>query len=780
MSAKIQRDAAASVGATGQTKRPQLSLDELHQLKWLLGGVLTLLAVWTVFYMDVGGWTLMAITTVAAGACLAEPALPTRVPALAHTLAFPVIVLIFCGDLWLTAELLPAMVRLDIMLLLYRGISYRQRRDDLQVIVLGLFLIVVAGVLTVSLLFAAQILIYTACALAFLLTITLVEAADGGQRAPFQKGGAAPVWAAHANWPQLFRRLREVADWRVVALGGGLFAGVVVVSGLLFLAIPRFQLENSLFLERFISKKVKTGFNDTIKLGDVTDIQRDDGLALSVDLSDRTQVPAAPYWRMLVLDQYENGTFKLSAQLRQKLGRERTDSVVHGEARPRRGVATYWTFYLESGVSRYLPLLGEFELLKFREPQNFRLGADLSVVALRDEPVTMTAYRVEGITAAAALPDPNFAKLWQENDRAGPQRVILQTRLGVSGPDRVKLGRIASEIIGGPVAGAAAAGRLSAPEFAEQVSAWLRKNHAYSLSPSVPGGDGDPLVRWLDSHEPGHCELFAGAIVLLARTAGFPARVVTGFRGGSWNGYSNNFTIRNSDAHAWTEIFDAASGAWLRADALAATAAAQAAEAKGEAALASRLDRSWTARLESLRVFWYRRIVNFDQRSQAETLKAVKDATQHTGRRLREALASASQSLRAWLAGPWDAGRMLRVLTLVLAAGGVVWAAKNFRLWIYDLGWWRGPRREDPVRREAGRWLVRCRVPAERERGEASGVVRDLQRLRFGAAGSWPEPAKVFRRARQAWREARRRGRVSSSGLAEAVGRDGFSGRNIS
>ena len=405
MSAKDQRDAAASAVATGQTKRPQLSLDELHQLKWLLGGVLTLLGVWTVFYMDLGGWTLMVLTTIAAGACLAWPELPTRVPALAHTLAFPVIVLIFAGDLWLTAEVLPAMVRLDIMLLFYRGISYRQRRDDLQVIVLGLFLIVVAGVLTVSLMFAAQILIYTACALAFLLTITLVEAADGGQQVPFQKGGAAPSWAAHANWGRLFRRMRTVADWRVVALGGGLFAGVVVVSGLLFLAIPRFQLQNSLFLERFISKKVKTGFNDSIKMGDVTEIQQDNGLALTVDVSDRTQVPATPYWRMLVLDQYESGTFKLSAQLRQKLGRERTDSVVHGEARPRLGVATYWTFYLESGVSRYLPLLGEFELLKFREPQNFRLGADLSVVALRDEPVTMTAYRVEGINAAAALPD---------------------------------------------------------------------------------------------------------------------------------------------------------------------------------------------------------------------------------------------------------------------------------------------------------------------------------------------------------------------------------------
>src|SRR5471032_1329933 len=161
------------------SKRPQLSLDELHQLKWLLGGALTLLAVWTVFYMDVEAWGLMGLTTLAAGACLGWPTLPARVPPFVHVLAFPAIVIFFVGDLWLTTEVLPAMVRLDILLLLYRGVSYRQRRDDLQVIVLGLFLIVVAGVLTVSLVFAVQLLIYTACALAFLLAITLVGTAEG-------------------------------------------------------------------------------------------------------------------------------------------------------------------------------------------------------------------------------------------------------------------------------------------------------------------------------------------------------------------------------------------------------------------------------------------------------------------------------------------------------------------------------------------------------------------------------------------------------------------------
>jgi len=753
-----------------EKKRPQLSLDELHQLKWLLGGVLTLLAAWTLCYMDIEAWSLLALTTVAAGACLVRPTLPARAPALLHTLAFPVIVVFFVGDLWLKGEALPAMVRLDLLLLLYRGISYRQRRDDLQVIVLGLFLIVLAGVLTVSLVFAAQLLLYTGCALAFLLAITLTDAAEGGGKSESGKVKTiAPAWAVHADWPHLFRRLREVADWRVLALGGGLFAGVVALSALLFLALPRFQLENSLFLERFMSKKAKTGFNDSIKFGDVTEIQQDTSVALSVDVSDRNVVPASPYWRMLVLDQYENGIFKLSPLLRRSgFGPERTGTVVHGEAPPRKGEAVYWTFYLESGVSRYLPLLGAFEMLLFRETQNFRLGADLGVVALRDEPVTMTAYRVEGLDPSGSLPDPHFAKRWREHDPRLLSRGALDTRLAVSNADVTRLKQVAETIVAGsPTSAGRTADKVSAGDFAQRASAWLRQNHSYSLAPTIPAGEGDPLVRWLGSHEAGHCELFAGSVVLLARAAGFPARVVTGFRGGTWNGYSNNFTIRNSDAHAWAEIFDEASGAWLRADALADALTAQGSEAKGEAALARRLDRSWAARFDSLRVFWYRRIVNFDQRSQAETLKAVKEATQQTGRRVREALESAAAHLRAWLAGPWDVQRVAKLLGAVAAAAGVVWAWRNF-----GGGWWRGlvrragGRREDPVRSEASRWLGKF---GERPGSvdEAGAVVADLQRLRFAARATWPEPERVFRRARQAWRAvrspgARRRGRVTS------------------
>jgi transglutaminase-like putative cysteine protease len=736
------------------TRRPELTADELQQVKWLLGGVLTLLGVGTVVYMDVDAWTLMFATAAATLTVLLRPTLPARVPPLVHTLAFPAIVAFFAVDLWLKTEVLPAMVRLDMLLLLYRSINYRQRRDDLQIIVLGLFLIVVAGVLTVSLLFALHLLVYTGCALALLLALTLGEGTAGpprGAAAP----GEPPGWAQHAAWRPLLRRVRQVLDWRVLGLGALLFAGVVGVTALLFMAIPRFQLESSMFLDRIITKKARSGFSDVIRFGDVTEIQQDTSVALSVDVSDETQIPSAPYWRMLVLDIYSEGAFRLSRGLRnQEFQAAQTGAFLKGTVRPRPGEPVTWTFFLESGVSRYLPLLGPFESLRFRDVQNAFHAPRLALLALRDEPVSMTAYRVEGFDLAPALPDPVFAQAWRRRSETGARLTVLQAAVPEfkRAADAVALQRALALATGGEI--------LPAAEFARRVSEWLKRNHGYSLSPVMPPGDGDPLVKWLASREPGHCELFAGSFVLLARAAGFPARVVTGFRGGSWNGYSNNFTIRNSDAHAWAEIFDETAGAWLRADPLAVAAAMEADAAQGEAAVAARLDRSWKARLDSLRVFWYRRIVSFDQQSQVETLAAVKDATQGTVRRIRAALQAAGLEFRAWLTAPWDARRLGTIFVPVAAGALLAWWWREFGR-DHWRGWrrGRGPRRDDPVRREAGRWLHRLSGYTARD-AEWQSAVAELQRVRFGARPTWPPPEKVFRRARLAVRAARRRERA--------------------
>ena len=62
-------------------KRPQLSLDELRLLKWWLGGALTLIAVWSVFYLDVDAWVLLWVVTIAVPVVAFWPRLPAYFPA---------------------------------------------------------------------------------------------------------------------------------------------------------------------------------------------------------------------------------------------------------------------------------------------------------------------------------------------------------------------------------------------------------------------------------------------------------------------------------------------------------------------------------------------------------------------------------------------------------------------------------------------------------------------------------------------------------------------------
>lgn len=722
-----------------ESRPPQLSLDELHLLRWLLGGVLMLLSVATVFYLDIDSEVVAAVAAAGILAALVWPTLPALVPIWAHRLAFPAILAFFAGDLWHSGQLLPSIVRLDLLLLLYRGVSHRARRDDLQIVVLGLFLVVVAGVLTVSLLFAAQILVFTACSLGLLMVVTIAASTEGGQAPKLAVRGVSPLWASHADWRRLFGRLWEISDWRLLTSAAALFLGVVALSGLLFLAIPRFQLENSLFLERFVFKRAMTGFNDSIKFGDITEITQDDSIAFNVDVSDPTQAPAVPYWRMVVLDDYSNGGFRLSGRLRRVFERERTSANILPNWGGVRDAPT-WTFYLESGVSRYLPILGRFHAMHFRDAQHYNYSPVLACVSLRDEPASMTAYRVEGMAPEAAeLGDPLFARAWASR---GPVALPLQIDLKISTQDAAAVSRLAAEF---------ATPGIGAEEFAQRAVAALRRAHRYSLAPHIPAGPGDPLVRWMTSVEPGHCELFAGAFVLLARSGGFPARVITGFKGGTWNAYSNNYTIRNSDAHAWAEIWDARRGAWLREDPLAAAVSSDPSKEKGDAALAGLMDRSWSARLNSLRVFWYRRIVNFDQQSQADTLNAVKSATDGTGKWLRAGLTTAARRIKAWVKGPWNWARILRVAAGSAAAAAICWLVVRGRWRLMSMA--RG-RRVDPVRREAGRWLVRLDGP--------DNLVADLQRLRYGPAPTWPRPSEVFRRARQAASSAPRRRRASS------------------
>jgi transglutaminase-like putative cysteine protease len=627
----------------------QLSLDELLRLKWLLGGVLALVSLWTVFFLDIEALGLVGVAGAVILAVLAWPQLPGRVPPLVWKLAVPAIIAAMAADFYLSPDTLPVLIRLAMLLVLYRAVSYRRKREDLQLLVLGLFLIVVAGVLTVAIEFAFLLLLFTACALGFLFVINLIDAAGAGA---VRTAEAETAWT-RLGWRRFAGRLFAAADWRLLVFGSALFATVVAMSGLLFLIIPRFELASGFFIDRYITRKSRSGFTDTVKFGDVTALTQDNGIAMRVDLTDAASLREEPYWRLVVLDEYTPEGFKVSTGLKGELLRsQRVVQQFRGRAFGRQveEVGGTWTFYVEPGVSRYLPLPGSFGLLRLRDPVPVQVNAANRVVALRTEPLTMTAYQLESVELSPVLNDARFPALLRQGAAAGggdPFRYDPQQTLrGPAGEaNAAVLRRVLAEITGGA--------SLPADEFARRASAWLQARHAYALSVRIPPGpDRDDIVRWLDSNQPGFCEYFAAAFTVLARAAGHPARVVAGFHGGVRNAFENYYMVRNSDAHAWAEIHDG-KAAWLRVDPTPGGGAGAVRNAAG--GVQQEQDRSWSARMDSLRVLWYRRIVNFDSRQQVQMLEDVKSATASSGEAIKLRVEAWAGRIKDWLArGCWQ------------------------------------------------------------------------------------------------------------------------------
>ena len=77
---------------------------------------------------------------------------------------------------------------------------------------------------------------------------------------------------------------------------------------------------------------------------------------------------------------------------------------------------------------------------------------------------------------------------------------------------------------------------------------------AYSLRPGAM--EGDIVDEFLFASRRGYCEHYASALTFLLRAAGVPARVVVGYQGGETNPMGEYLIVRQSDAHAWVEVWE--------------------------------------------------------------------------------------------------------------------------------------------------------------------------------------------------------------------------------
>ena len=148
------------------------------------------------------------------------------------------------------------------------------------------------------------------------------------------------------------------------------------------------------------------------------------------------------------------------------------------------------------------------------------------------------------------------------------------------------------------------------------------------------------MEDFLFTRKTGYCEHYATAMVVMLRTLGIPARLVTGFLPGVWNDFGNYYSVRQQDAHAWTEVYFPGSG-WVTFDPTPNVPAAP-------PSLFSRVGKV----VDSIRLKWDRYVVQYSVRDQMAAAKSLREG----GEKVRtavsgflSALTRGAASVKAWL-----------------------------------------------------------------------------------------------------------------------------------
>jgi transglutaminase-like putative cysteine protease len=156
-------------------------------------------------------------------------------------------------------------------------------------------------------------------------------------------------------------------------------------------------------------------------------------------------------------------------------------------------------------------------------------------------------------------------------------------------------------------------------------------SYTYTLEPGVYGQNTADEF-WFDK-KAGFCEHIASSFVILMRALNVPARVVTGYQGGEQNSVDGFWTVRQSDAHAWAEVWYEGRG-WVRVDPTSAVSpgrtgsfqrlvAPQNVVGQAFTNLSPRFSLQLRATWEAINNAWAQRVLNYTQGKQLNLLKDI-------------------------------------------------------------------------------------------------------------------------------------------------------------
>ena len=577
----------------------------------------------------------------------------------------------------------------------------RPRRSEFLLVALALLQVLLAASLTDSLLFPPLLMAFLPTCVWTLLVHTLrSEALEAGDLAAARE-----------------------------AITPGLLGMTLVASALsLLLAIGLFLL-----LPRMHEGLVRTGggkpqaiggFSDRVELGDLGRIRGDPAIMLRVEtLAGTPPAPENAYWRGLAFDRFDGHAWSIAAALRTPVEGDAVEGVALSRRRdPPDLVQRILREPMASGV-----LFGPGDPLRLKGATGRLVRDDNGGLYAPQSADARVRYELsvdggspdqEELAQDVAMPPPDGAR-WLALPELAPDIASLATEITALAPNDLARARA--------------------------LESWLRKNGHYSDTPPprLPGDPRPPLERFLFGELRGHCEYFASAMVVLARSVGLPARLMNGFAGGHLNHVGNFVELTGSDAHAWVEVYFRDHG-WVRFDPTPPDLRLVAAGT--EPSLGERLGELRSA----LELLWFQHVVEFDREHQVG------------------AAIGAWRALRRWLPQEGDAAdeqQSYDSLAWLRRVPDLLWAGLGGGLVLAVIAWrlFRGRARGAPLPQSyarALRLLARCgfvRPPALTPRAFARGL-----RNKLPSAG-----AAAFDALTEAYLGERYGGRSAPTGEAE-------------
>ncbi len=275
------------------------------------------------------------------------------------------------------------------------------------------------------------------------------------------------------------------------------------------LSAPLFQLSTE--------KQAKTGFTDTIKLGQFSTIHESSAKVLRLKIN----FPISPeeiYLRVLTYDYFDgkNWHHRIPSQEKKKIP-------------PTKGEALTGEIYLEQPQGSYLPVPESAHLIMANFP--FFSSSDYTFQTAGElyYPIRYSFVSKRSLSKPALEVD---LKPYLQVPKVSPK--ILELAHSLKG--------------------------LTEEETIKKIYQFLTSpNFSYTLKNL--NLSGNPLEDFLFKSRKGNCEYFAGAMTLLLRLNGIPARMVGGYRGAIYQRVGNYYLVEERFAHAWVEVYQ--KGNWL-------------------------------------------------------------------------------------------------------------------------------------------------------------------------------------------------------------------------